>query len=166
MFQCLTPISELCYELGFVPEDEFQRILSEEEEVDNSPAKTGKPLNEMVTNRQRAMIINHPAYLQELAARRLAAEEEESRKKAAKIAKEIDNNKRKKQSDDYDIIDDELLAVKKPRRSLCSMCKNAKEINDDPWQKCGLKGCRSQFCYRSACIRMCIEHRDICNHKV
>jgi hypothetical protein len=36
VFQCLTPISELCYELGFVPEDEFQRILSEEEEVDNS----------------------------------------------------------------------------------------------------------------------------------
>lgn len=43
---------------GYVPEEKFDEILSEKPNIDNSPDRNGKPLNDMATNRQRCLIIN------------------------------------------------------------------------------------------------------------
>ena len=45
--------------LGYVPEEQFDEILSEREHIDNTSERKGKALNYMVTIRQRCLIIDN-----------------------------------------------------------------------------------------------------------
>jgi len=63
-------VSEVCAEKGFVPEDDLHRILAVRPGLDNSAPRKGMALNDMSTNRQRALILNHPEFLVQLQLRR------------------------------------------------------------------------------------------------
>ena len=48
---------EIFNENGYIPEAEYDRIFHENPDVDNSPERKGMQLNDMVTKRQRCLII-------------------------------------------------------------------------------------------------------------
>ena len=59
------PLSIACEEHGIIPEEEFQRCLDRPDPIDNCPVKDhGMPLNQMTTNRQRAMVLSNPEYFE------------------------------------------------------------------------------------------------------
>lgn len=61
----IEPLSAACEEHGIIPEEEFQSCLDHPEPVDNCPVKThGMPLNQMTTNRQRAMVLSNSEYFE------------------------------------------------------------------------------------------------------
>lgn len=63
-------VSEVCAEKGFVPEEDLKRILAVRPSTDNSVPRKGMALNDMSTNRQRALVLNHPEFLVQLRQRR------------------------------------------------------------------------------------------------
>lgn len=92
-------------EKGYICEDEFEQQFAGEELIDTAPAKTGMPLNEMATNRQRAMIDSHDRWQllqqerqevkqqEDLAkAERYAAKAEKLLRQEAKKIKDLANN--------------------------------------------------------------------------
>ena len=84
---------------GYIMEDEFDEKFDEEENIDTVPAKHGMPLNEMATNRQRAMIDSYPKWIElpeERRALRLVEEEIKAAKVAAKAQKNADREAKKK----------------------------------------------------------------------
>jgi hypothetical protein len=64
---CIDELAKVFSANGFVPEDDFLRILRRQDvddiNVDNCPTKTGVPLNAMAMSRQRAAEMNHQTAL-------------------------------------------------------------------------------------------------------
>ena len=90
---------------GFISEDEFQRILGGEPDVDNCPPKNGVPLELMSTSRQRACIINSPGWLthmqmvqdykEEMVYQKMLREELREKKKQKELQEEEGGRPRK-----------------------------------------------------------------------
>jgi len=68
----IQPLSDfVCDEQGFVQEEEYDAYFQGLSLADFP--RTKKPLNDMVTNRQRALIVSHPVWVKELEGRVKAA---------------------------------------------------------------------------------------------
>mmetsp|Transcript_313 Transcript_313/g.449 ORF Transcript_313/g.449 Transcript_313/m.449 type:complete len:121 (-) Transcript_313:233-595(-) len=61
VLQSIPVFKDLVDEHSLVPEKSFDDYFENSSDIDNAPKKiTGLQLNELTTNRQRSMIINHP----------------------------------------------------------------------------------------------------------
>mmetsp|Transcript_23843 Transcript_23843/g.32663 ORF Transcript_23843/g.32663 Transcript_23843/m.32663 type:complete len:188 (+) Transcript_23843:186-749(+) len=77
---------------ALVPEEIFDDYFEHDEEIDTAPKKSnGKGLNDLTTNRQRSMIINHPSWLETIGNRKAATKTAKGARKA--IIKDADNIK-------------------------------------------------------------------------
>jgi hypothetical protein len=100
----------------------------------------GKSLNEMSTNRQRAMIINNPNYINYLRNRQLAQEQQQQQKQARQ-----QNTKKN---------------IKTCSNVLCM--KTQKE--NEKWMRCKGKNCRKYFC--DQCGNYKVQHEIRCEKVV
>ena len=82
---------------GYIDEDDFQRVLSGEDNVDNCPPKTGKPLGLMSTSRQRACIVNSTGWLEHL---QLVEDYAAEREYQTQLRKEQRENKRLREEEE------------------------------------------------------------------
>ena len=77
--------AEIASMYGYIPEDDYAKVLMGKTYLDNSPLlKPGaKPLNDMVTNRQRNLIMSNMAFIDQSRARvenmKMGVEDKESR---------------------------------------------------------------------------------------
>ena len=141
-------------------EDEFDEKFDEEENIDTFPAKQGMPLNEMATNRQRAMIDTHPKWIElqeERRALRLVEEEIKAAKVAAKAQKDADREAKR--------INDIMNNIAPPavRYTSCSTpgCESKTPSQGKKplgWYKCSGKGCRIWSCGLAHCTHACKLH--------
>lgn len=92
--EAIPQAAAVCAEKGYVPEDDLKRILAVRPNIDNSAPRKGKALNDMATNRQRALFLNHPEFLVEL--RRKKEEKEAAALAAAERKAASDARKNKK----------------------------------------------------------------------
>lgn len=140
------------YYHGLIHENVFEEVFGGEWDIDTINNRTGKPLNELATNRQRFMMDNHEAWLNELA----------RRKEDEKIAAEEKERKR---------IEREEKELAKPVKFReCSMinCGNiidetttkSKKDNQKTWRNCKGKGCRIWGCVDH--FEMVVIHQSTC----
>lgn len=130
--------------------DEFAGgdMMDEPFTLDNCEKRTGMQLNDMVTNRQRAMIINHEATLGRLEERRLALREAKH-----ELERRVAEN------------DVTLKRVKCINFEDCGSQKNPKGMTASVgWVDCGGKWCRKKSCSSlGPCFDLLEEHRTSCN---
>lgn len=118
---------------ALIHENIFKEVFDGEEDVDTLADRTGKPLNELATNRQRFMMDNHEAWFAEI----------DRRKEVDKLAADLKAKK---------ISEREAEQAAKPRKSRkCSnpACSNLIDIsnaklkrdNESLWKKCTGKNC-------------------------
>jgi len=151
---------DLCEQHGIVPEEDYDRILSQYPEVDNCPIKlTGKRLNDKVPNRQRSAILTNESFLE-------SAQVGHSKKRKVN---DIDDGQQQI-TPQFNNDDEISLAVtssgnnnsgKKERQTRCSLCHDPLEPDTD-WSKCDKKKCRSKFCQRESCKLRYISHCREC----
>ncbi len=55
----IVQITNIFDQCGYVPEEKFNEILSEKPNIDNSPERNGKSLNDISTNCQRCLVIDN-----------------------------------------------------------------------------------------------------------
>mmetsp|Transcript_21648 Transcript_21648/g.31505 ORF Transcript_21648/g.31505 Transcript_21648/m.31505 type:complete len:395 (-) Transcript_21648:186-1370(-) len=123
-----------------IPEKKFESILGERLGLDNCPPKySGKPLNEMSTNRQRCLFIHH-------------FDMEDS---------DIENSDIEIQKDMNAVVP-VVNNVYKPRRSnkKCCGCSTLGEFGAQ-WNRCRVKSCRVYSCGSSQCDSVLESHIKI-----
>ena len=121
---------------GYIHEDSFKTILQDQSTVgiiDTTELKiTGLQLNDMITNRGRALIINHPEFIKD------------TQKKYNK-----DNN-----NSIIDIIEDNNASLNKTIKKTKIVCKNplCLDVNTNintisriQWNKCPKSRCNSSL---------------------
>lgn len=158
--------TKICSEKGFVPEEDLKRILNERPSVDNSVARKKKQLNDMATNRQRALILNHPEFLQQLKVKKAAA----AAKKAAEEAdgeQGGDGMKKRKKSQQpaggaKKVKSGEGDSSGGASGMLCSACHTAGS-KGGAWKKCSWRYCRQWFCPGGVCKDAVAAHEAVCS---
>jgi len=155
----IDPLSDSFTQHGMVSEEYFSEVLSGFPGVDNSPVRTGKSLNDMATNRQRALMINHPNWLAILA-QRLPGASKQGSKQAVGGSASVGADKKGQ------VDGDSTAAGKKRKRATkcCSPLCSAIKGDGDQWSKCkgGAKNCRKEFCNSDACQKMFQDHKAMC----
>jgi len=150
----LAPIlGETIQQKGYVPESTLDELFAEHPLLNDVAPKKGKPLNDMVTNRQRAMVMNNETYL-----------EERQMKQCDKEGKEM--RKRLREADAT--AEGEVAAAPKKRKQR-KQCKNPtclKHLREDADKgtKCPHKNCRYWFC-NSCCAANMLPHRRVCSNR-
>ena len=149
---------------GYIPEEAFDEQFDAEENIDTVPAKRGMPLNEMATNRQRAMIDSHPKWIELQEERRelRRIEEESKAQKDAAKAQKIAAREAKRIADIENNIPPAAV-----RYTLCSApgCENKTPSQGKKprgWYKCTGKGCRTWACGLVPCTNACKLHEAGC----
>ncbi|KAJ1406054.1 hypothetical protein B484DRAFT_404278 [Ochromonadaceae sp. CCMP2298] len=150
---------------GMVLEDQYLEILGAS--IDDTPVKSGKPLNEMNMGRQRALIINHPGV-----ETRFNGLEEKS-----KVAGEEAAERKKRKAEKAEGGDEQPVA-KKPKAPKVKHCSNpccnvvleeTARFSDEGssssgsfqvWTHCGHTRCQFIFCPK--CPLVCTAHQDVC----
>mmetsp|Transcript_1605 Transcript_1605/g.2578 ORF Transcript_1605/g.2578 Transcript_1605/m.2578 type:complete len:150 (+) Transcript_1605:305-754(+) len=85
VLQSIPVFKDLVDEHSLVPEKSFDDYFENSSDIDNAPKKiTGLQLNELTTNRQRSMIINHPNWLSIVKARKARKAELEAHRHSSK----------------------------------------------------------------------------------
>ena len=161
---CLPQFDQVFEQYGYVPETEYERILHFREGVDNCPAKMGKPLNEMNTSRQRAMLISHPTYLEHL---QMNTASEESIRTNAMWRKERVVHQQQLQQAAQEVHAAAVQKKRGPNKVICSnpMCcarnfdGSWKELG---WEKCKTKQCNIAMCADAACRELMQKHKAWC----
>lgn len=134
---------------GSISEDTFKFILQNQDlvgEIDSTKEKvTGKPLNDLNTNRQRASIITHPKFIEERSNKR-------------KHNNDANNNEKE---------NDQPTNKKKNKKKviICCMSDCMKQQSESPtikWKQCPTKGCNRYFCNKQACENALTTHITIC----
>lgn len=150
---------------GYIHEDEFDQQFQEEENIDTLPRKTGMPLNEMATNRQRAMIDSHDGWLAELKER-----DELKRQQAEEKAKRAHDKEIRKAVTAGGVVDADQNGQITPIPTPTLNCSNLGCLNTTPtkgkkgdgWKKCPGKGCRVWSCGDLACVEGRERHSQHC----
>ena len=93
MLSKVEDFAEITSRCGYIPEEEYAKVLMGKAYLDNCPIpKTGaKPLNDLVTNRQRNLIMSNEALVDQCRARvenvKMGAADKESKEINAKVFK-------------------------------------------------------------------------------
>lgn len=150
---------------GLVPEADFHRVLEGNPNCPHPERKvTGKPLNDMSTSRQRAMIINNPVYLSALATRNQASSSSNDPAVAADTSGEPVDGAGEGSGDEGE------PPAKKPRqapRTLCASatCRKVKSAEEGGWHACKMGRCKKAFCGATACVAERVRHMNQCGKK-
>lgn len=136
------PLSQYVSQHGMVHEAEFERVFEHKQHLDNCPSRrlTQKPLNGLTTNRQRALIPFHDAYVSSIASR-----EQQQRKRSSTDA---GNNTA-------------AVASKRPRKRYCTFCRTDK--NFEAWTRCENKSCRKIYCSSCVSNKRLEQHKNDCS---
>ncbi len=146
---------------GMVTEVDFDRVLGAVPGVDNYPPKVGMPLNDMVTNRQRALVISHPAYsvvAREILRRRVA-DGQPPEEPAQNLQNPAIGG------------DGPQPPTTKKRKVPCTNfeCNVKHDLTAAGWVYCGLgakkKKCKKLFCVAEQCGVALEKHKLTCNMK-
>jgi hypothetical protein len=123
---------------GLIHENIFDEVFEGETDIDTLCNQTGKPLNDLSTNRQKMMLDNHDEWKAELERRRLAIESENDEKiRKAALRAAIAAAKPKKNRKCSDLECEEIIDIS------TSALKTA---NEKLWRKCVGKNCSTWAC--------------------
>ena len=124
---------------SLIPEIVFDEAFRDDEDIDNNNHRTGKPLNDLATNRQRFMIDNHEAWFEELNRRREVANIAEAAKEAKRVSRELELAAKpaKFRNCDCTIDCQNLIDITTPK---------LKKDNEKLWKKCIGKKCNTWSC--------------------
>lgn len=150
VLDCIGPLSVVCGQVGYVPEEDFETIMAGGDVLDNGGGqRIGSHLNDLVTNRQRSMLINHPMYLRELQLRN-----QDEHLEGGEGEGEGGGGQRP------------MGGGKKQRRKFCANtgCRAVMPTGATDWLKCGTKGCGAlKWCPKADCAADRATHRRSCH---
>lgn len=172
-------MAELVRQKGYVPEEDFARIFAARPECPQPSVKeSGKPLNEMATNRQRAMIINNEAYLNELAKRKAALQAKMnpatitssatiSAPTTALHLMQLVLEDTAAAEEEEEGIEPAPKRARAAPRTHCAHCRKVyiDEEEDEAWDGCKIGRCKKLFCKSDTCQRKLLQHRAECSRK-
>jgi hypothetical protein len=145
-------LADACEQHGIVPEEALAKVLEDHAACPHYAPKTkGKPLNEMVTNRQRAMVMSNANYLAALATRRAAATPATVTAAAAPATGPANAN-----------AESDTAPLPAAIRICSGPGCNATSADRTGWHKCGFPYCRQHFCPREECCAARLAHRLVC----
>jgi hypothetical protein len=149
-----TVFADYWWKHGLIHENIFDEVFDGEDNIDQLCDRSGKPLNQLATNRQRFMMDNHEFWLAELD-RRDAAEEA---LEAAKQQKRLDRaaaeaNKPKKCRECSDptcpnLMDITTSKLRKDNEALWTHCTG---------KRCGIWGCPDHALMVASHINVCTK---------
>ena len=149
---------------GYIHETEFDEQFNGEEHIDTAPAKHGMPLNEMATNRQRAMIDSHPKWI-ELQEERRELKRVDDAAKATRAAAKTQRKNAREAKRIADIENHVPPAEVRFTSCLTTGCANKTPTKDKKpkgWYKCKGKNCRTWACGLILCVEGCKLHEAGC----
>jgi hypothetical protein len=152
-------------EKGYICESEFDQHFEAEENIDTAPAKTGMPLNEMATNRQRAMIDSHERW-QSLQGERLELKRLEDEAKAARVAAKAEKLLRIEAKRIADLANNVLppgVTFTNCGNGACEQRTPSKDKKPKGWMKCSGKNCRFWACGLLPCVNARLLHIEGCD---
>lgn len=179
-------LAEVCSKNGYVPEEDFKRVLEKRPGVDNSVARKGKKLNDMAVNRQRAVILSHGEYMEVIAEKRRKKAEAAAAAAVAAAAGTTKTGRKRKNSTPALPVDAEQDTSAEASSSSNKRSKHSSEtvsasagssganrccgpqcgavrgIDTSVWTKCGTKYCRYKCCGRAECKAACLVHCRMC----
>jgi len=148
LFRRIPSMFAIVKERGKLTETEFSEMFEGiVEDRPNSENSTRMVIDDMVTNRQRALIFSNPEYAAEMAAR-----------SEAKVQRHEVSRSRSLESDT-------LGLSSTPKLHGYMRCVNStclKEGERKNFAKCIGKACRSWFCSTSICAAMKQQHEIVC----
>lgn len=136
---------------GSISEEKFTQLLVTRPAVNNTQSRAGMPLNNMVTNRQRAVIINSEIFMQ-------INQERLKRKRQPEI-----NQRSSKKQQLPNLTTALSHRINKSKYCSNTICHNeiTKE-NKSQFSKCRGLYCRVTCCRSSTCSLFLNGHEDIC----
>lgn len=150
---------------GLVPEAEFHRVLEGNPNCPHPEVKmTGKPLNDMCTSRQRAMIVNNPVYLSELKKRAATDGSSSSTAVPSNAAGGVGDGGA---GDDNAESEQPAKRTRLPPRTLCASasCRRVKSVGEVDWSACKVGRCKKVFCGSASCVAERLAHVAQCGKK-
>lgn len=170
--------TEIMEREGFISEEDFERVLGGEPDVDNCPPKSGMPLGLMSTSRQRACIINSPGWLGHMECVKYYKEEKEYEKLLREEQREAKKQKLREEEDRAAAVQDKMDKKKSHVRGMGVRCISApictRYKGDDGltgkhackgWVKCPNAFCRVWSCPNQECIGILETHSHFeCSH--
>lgn len=152
-------LADQCEEHGIVPEPALAAVLAGHPGCPQYAPKTkGKPLNEMVTNRQRAMVMSNDNYLSVLAARR---ELSAPRTAAAGTGSSAAAGSADPTSGQGPSGSSKQTHVACRGPNCTERCEKT-AWEECGWEKCGFPYCRQYFCPKVECRTARTTHRADC----
>jgi len=173
-------MAELVRQKGYVPEEDFARIFAARPDCPQPSVKeSGKPLNEMATNRQRAMIINNEAYLKELAQRKAALQAKmnpvtsktstntSAPATALHLMQLVLEDTVAAEEEEEGVTGPATKRARATRRTHCAHCRKVfiDEEEEEAWDGCKIGRCKKLFCKSDTCQRKLLQHRAECLKK-
>ena len=131
--------TEITSRFGYIPEEEYTKVLMGKAYLDNCPLlKPGaKPLNDMVTNRQRNIVMSNEAFKDQSRARaenvKMVTADKESKEINTKVFRPADKFAAlQKKKEEKDRIDREAFEVRRKKEEAKEEAKKEKadEINE------------------------------------
>lgn len=131
-------LADMFRQYHYIPEEIFDEVLEDLEQEIGVHQKEGKPLNDLVTNRQRCLILGQNSLMEHQSMR---IEDQLSQKIRECTRKETKKSKK--------------------NRKICSNweCLSDIPMNDSSWLKCPHKSCRKLCCGREACYMSFERHK-------
>ena len=133
MLSKINEIAEITSRFGYILEAEYTKVLMGKAYLDNCPLlKPGvKPLNDMVTNRQRHIVMSNEAFTDQSHARsenaKTATAEKESREIELKMFRPVDKLAAlQKKKEDKNSIEKEVLEVRRKKEEAKEEAKKEK----------------------------------------
>jgi hypothetical protein len=133
MLSKIEEFAEITARFGYIPEDQYAKVLMGKVYLDNCPLlKPGaKPLNEMVTNRQRNLIMSNEAFADQSRARaeniQMGMADKESKEINLKVFRQADKLKNEeKKKVEKKKKEEELIEAKRLREEAKEELKKVK----------------------------------------
>lgn len=136
---------------GYVTENEFKHLLEPYPGIDNCEDRAGMELNEMVTNRQRGVILNHEKFLE--------------MQEILKKKKEKPSNTQGSSTQKIKAHHSSSSTLKRPRSYYCSNGECVllqDELNSKNMTKCIGSYCRTYYCDQFECVDQLAYHESSC----
>jgi hypothetical protein len=167
VIQSLDKFADVIEKHGIIPEEEFPKILGKA--IDDTPPKTGMPLNKMGPQRQRFALIDHDAfqqgYVDQAEEKEVAKQTKAGKKRAQEEAQSEDAPAKKKKT--ITCSNPSCGAVMGPTDAFAGAAslagsKSSSAAAGDNWTKCDRVQCTMKFCPRKQCQKQGLAHAKVC----